>query len=366
MHRFFIVYIVLLISFSTLAQSKKQQIRLLSHKNDSLISTVSFKDKEIEMLKKEIEQCMILHSEDMRLLNEKITQLETELLHSKNNKNGKKSKKAKESIATKELKTELATTKKTLDSLMHTDSYFKTGKSIILKNSNRPIIEVVDIQGGTFLMGSPENEKMRGSDEGQHKVTLSDFKISKYEVTFDMYDAYCDSVGLPKPDDNGWGRGNRPVVNITWREANNFAIWMGGRLPTEAEWEYAARAGGRFAFGKSNCLSKKQAVFDGISEVMRCGEEFKMDQTSPVGSFEPNGYGLHDMFGNVFEWCSDWYGVYPQGTTVDPEGPVSGGNKVNRGGSWANSAVACRVASRESSSIDFKGNRIGFRLVFSR
>jgi formylglycine-generating enzyme required for sulfatase activity len=354
---------ILFINSLTFAQSKREQIKLLTHKTDSLTGVVAVKDKEISMLKKELDQCLLLHSEDMNALNQKISLLEAEL-HIE--KKAKSSKNAKNQKANKELKSELATTKKVLDSIMNSETFFKTGKSTILKKEGKPKIEVVDIQGGTFVMGSPESEKARGTDENQHKVTLSDFKMSKYEITFEMYDAYCDSVGLEKPDDNGWGRGNRPVINISWREAYNFAQWMGGRLPTEAEWEYAARANGKFAFGKSNCLSTKQANFDASLEFMRCGEEVKKMMTMPVGSFEANAFGLHDMYGNVYEWCGDWYGVYSLGTSVDPEGPVTGGNRVNRGGCWANSASACRAASRESSSVDFKGNRIGFRIVFPK
>ena len=366
MIRSLICFFTLIILSNSFAQSKKQQLKLLTHKNDSLIGVVSVKEKEISMLKKELDQCMLLHSEDMNNLNQKISLLEAQLHVEKKNNTNKKNKSDNNQKINKQLKNELVTTKKVLDSLMNTETYFKSGKSSVFKKEGKPKIELVDIQGGTFLMGSPDTEKARGSDENQHKVTLSDFRISKYEITFEMYDAYCDSVGLEKPDDNGWGRGNRPVINISWREAYNFAQWMGGRLPTEAEWEYVARANGKFAFGKTNCLSFKQGNFDGLSELMRCGDPIKRMTTMPVGSFEPNGFGVHDMFGNVYEWCNDWYGVYSLGTTVDPEGPASGGNRINRGGCWANTASTCRAASRESSSGDFKGNRIGFRIVFPK
>jgi formylglycine-generating enzyme required for sulfatase activity len=362
MSKFTVFFISILLPFIPFAQSKKEQIKVLNQRNDSLIIVISQKNKEISGLRKEIEDKEITYIDESQSLKQKIFLLEAELHVERSTK---KSKKNNQKV-NKKLKNELVSTKKSLDSLLKNDTFFKTGKSMIIKKEGRPKIELVDIEGGTFIMGSPDFEKSRGSDENQHKVTLSDFRISKYEITFEMYDAYCDSVGLVKPDDNGWGRGNRPVINITWREAYNFAQWMGGRLPTEAEWEYVARANGKFAFGNANCLSVREGNFDGTSELMRCGDETKKSMTIPVGSCEPNAFGVHDMFGNVYEWCSDWYGVYSLGTTVDPEGPVSGGNRVNRGGGWANSASTCRAASRESSSVDFKGNRIGFRVVFPK
>lgn len=368
MSKKYALLVLLFTSLSVFSQSKKEQIQRLTKSNDSLRIEVTSKEHEIALLKKELKQCAIQHQEDMCLLNGKIAELERDLHESRvfatSTKEGKKSKsKSKEQDV---LQLELAKAKKQLDSIKNSPDFFKTGKQMLLKQVNRPDIQLVDIQGGTFMMGCDEKSGNCESDEQQHRVTVSDFRMSKYEITFDLYDAYCDSIGLEKPDDNGWGRGNRPVINITWREANNFAQWMGGRLPTEAEWEYAARAGGKGAFGKSNCLSKSQANFDGSVETMRCGEELFLKRTQPVGSYPANAYGLHDMYGNVFEWCSDWYGNYPQGTTINPTGPTEGGYKVNRGGSWANPAIACRAAARETGELEFEGNRIGLRLVFSR
>jgi formylglycine-generating enzyme required for sulfatase activity len=346
--------------FTSYSQNKKEQIRFLTNKTDSLEKVIRSKNIQLSELQDLYQDFYQSHKDTLNILEHKIATLEVEIseLKIKPKKGGVKHSKAD--------KNELVATKKVLDSLMRSDEYFVTGKSSIIKKKGKPKVEVVDIQGGTFFMGSPETEKNRETDEVQHKVTLSDYKISKTEVTFDMYDAYCDSVGLQKPDDNGWGRGNRPVINITWREANNFAVWMGARLPSEAEWEYAARGKGKFAYGKSNCLNKTQANFDGSNPNMRCGEAVTLNQTMPVGSLEPNTFGIYDMFGNVYEWCSDWYGAYPLGTSVDPQGSASGGLRVNRGGSWANPASSCRASSRESSHIDFKGNRIGFRIAYSR
>lgn len=378
MSKKYILLIVLFVSYTVFSQSKKVQIQRLTKSNDSLRLHVKFKEDEINLLKKELEKRVAQHQENVRLLQVKIADLEKELLEARTVtvlpvevksskskskiKNKNKSKSKDQSV----LQIELANAMKQLDSIKNSSDYFKTGKQMLLKQVNRPDIQLVDIQGGTFMMGCDAKNGNCETDEQVHRVTVSDFRMSKYEITFDMYDAYCDSIGLEKPDDNGWGRGNRPVINITWREANNFAQWMGGRLPTEAEWEYAARAGGKGAFGKSNCLTKSQANFDGTSETMRCGEAVSLSRTQPVGSYPANAYGLHDMYGNVFEWCSDWFGVYPQGTTINPTGPIEGRYKVNRGGSWANPATACRVAARETGELEFEGDRIGFRLVFPR
>ena len=368
--------ILLFVTFSAFSQSKKERIQRLTKSNDSLRVEATAKEHEIALLKKELKQCAIQHQDDMHLLNGKIAELERELhetkvseptpTEEKKTKTKSKSKPKSKTKGQNPVELELTKALKLLDSIKKSPDFFKTGKQMLLKQANKPEIQLVDIQGGTFMMGCDAKDGNCETDEQVHRVTVSDFRMSKYEITFDLYDAYCDSVGLEKPDDNGWGRGNRPVINITWREANNFAQWMGGRLPTEAEWEFAARAGGKGAFGKSNCLSKSQANFDGSIEMMRCGEELSLKRTQPVGSYPPNAHGLHDMYGNVFEWCSDWYGIYPQGTSINPIGPTEGGYKVNRGGSWANPATACRVAARETGELEFEGNRIGFRLVFPR
>ena len=218
---------------------------------------------------------------------------------------------------------------------------------------NKPTIEFADIPAGTFVMGSPVTEQERKDDEIQHEVTLSAFKMSIYCVTFEQYDIFCEATGRTKP----WGRerGNLPVSQVTWYDANAYAVWMGCRLPTEAEWEYAARANTTTPFYTGDCLTSDQAYFNQKSK----------RKAMPVGSFPPNAFGLYDMHGNMVEWCSDWYGEYNINDKINPKGPETGEIKVFRGGGFwlpaGNSRSACR-------GCDPQGNRgagLSFRIVKS-
>ena len=231
-------------------------------------------------------------------------------------------------------------------------------------NITPPELEWVYIPAGTFTMGSPLNEPDRESVEGpQHSVTLSGFKMSKHEVTFAQYDAFCEATGRQKPDDEGWGRGNRQVINVSWYDAYDFAQWMGCRLPTEAEWEYACRAGITSPFNTGSCLSSSQANYNGNYPYSTCATGTYLEKTMPVGSYAPNAWGLYDMHGNVWEWCSDWYGGYSSGAQTNPEGPSSGGNRVLRGGGWDYYGRGCRSAYRGNGEPSCRYHIIGFRLV---
>ncbi len=227
----------------------------------------------------------------------------------------------------------------------------------------KPIIEWVDIPAGTFTMGSPTSEALRDVNEIQHKVTLSAFKMSKYEVTFEQYDDFCKAKGKERPSDAGWGRENRPVINVSWEEANAFAKYMGCRLPTEAEWEYACRAGTDAHFNTGICLNSDQANYGGNYPMEWCTKGEYRGKTMPVGSFAPNAWGLYDMHGNVWEWCGDWYGDYSSSAQTNPKGPSSGSYRVIRGGCWDSYARYCRSAFRSYYTPDFRYYYIGFRLV---
>lgn len=227
----------------------------------------------------------------------------------------------------------------------------------------KPTIEWVDIPAGMFGMGSPANEPGRSDGETKHLVTLSAFKMSKYAITFEQYDVFCDEMGFEKPYDAGWGRGNRPVINVSWDDAHNFALWMGCRLPTEAEWEYACRAGTTTPFNTGNNLTTAQANYNGDYPYNSNAKGKNRDKTLPVGSFAPNEWGLCDMHGNVWEWCSDWYGDYSTSAQANPKGPESGYFRVRRGGCWYGDASHCRSAYRDGDDPANRSGNMGFRLV---
>jgi formylglycine-generating enzyme required for sulfatase activity len=229
-------------------------------------------------------------------------------------------------------------------------------------STNKPDIEFVNIPGGTFMMGSPETEFGREDDEVKHQVTVSGFKMSKYPITFEQFDKFCEATGRKKP----WSqeRGKLPVSQVTWYDAQAFAEWMGCRLPTEAEWEYAARANTTTPFYTGDCLTTDQANYNGEKPYKNCDEGENRKKALPVGSFEANPFGLYDMHGNIWEWCSDWYGEYDKNKNTNPKGPDTGTRKINRGGGFYDPAWRCRSAYRAGGDPPGnKGNGISFRIV---
>ena len=224
---------------------------------------------------------------------------------------------------------------------------------------------MVVIPAGSFTMGSPSSEPGHSDDEGpQHQVTIAKpFAMGKYEVTFEDYDRYCRATGKECPGDEGWGRGNRPVINVSWDDAVAFAAWLSEqtgqryRLPSEAEWEYAARAGTTTAYWWGSEASKDRAKYGTL-----------FGGPVPVGTFPANAFGLHDTVGNVLEWVQDcWNGSYA-GAPSDGSAWISGNcsRRVYRGGSWFYYPEEMRSASRYGTSPDGRdGGHVGrgFRLL---
>jgi formylglycine-generating enzyme required for sulfatase activity len=173
-----------------------------------------------------------------------------------------------------------------------------------------------------------------------HAVHLDAFYIDKYEVTFDQYDAFCTATSRTAAFDSGFGRGTRPVINITWYDAEAYCTWAGKRMPTEAEWEGACRAGTdtAWSWGDNSALAGTYAW----------DWDNSPSGTQPVGGKTANPFGLYDMHGNVMEWVADWYdsGYYSVSPLNNPPGPASGTYRVLRGGSWGHSYAYLRSGLR--------------------
>ena len=223
--------------------------------------------------------------------------------------------------------------------------------------------EMVRIPKGHFQMGSPDSEEGHRKDERLHWVNVDHFAIGKYAVTFAEYDCFTEDTEAQARDDEGWGRGKRPVINVSWLEAAAYAQWLSGktgkhyRLPTEAEWEYAARAGTTTVYYWGNQIGHNDANCDG------CGSPWGGKQTTPVGSFASNPWGLYDMLGNVWQWTCSAYSEDYNGSEKICVSDQDTNRRSFRGGAWALTPVGLRVAFRAWNSPVFRFSLIGFRLV---
>ena len=237
------------------------------------------------------------------------------------------------------------------------------------------LADMVVIPAGSFTMGDIQGV---GEDDELpvHRVSIESFAISRFEVTFEQYDLFSRMTGEDLIPDR-WGRGQRPIMDVSWHDASDFIDWVGQvtgvalRLPTEAEWEYVARAGSEqsFTYGSDEALLCDYAnIADGSTSIgwrnKKCSDGFKT--TAPVGSFKPNAYGIYDMHGNVWEWLGDcWFRNYRQAPEDSRPWTKSGGCSVRaqRGGSWFYGADEARSSYRSKGKELDKSVTLGFRLA---
>ena len=217
--------------------------------------------------------------------------------------------------------------------------------------------EMVLVEAGSFIMGcNPDTDNSCEDDEiPYHRVIIShDFYIGKFEVTQEIWEAVMDynpSINMAF---------DRPVENVSWNECVAFCTELSRltgqtfRLPTEAEWEYAAHGGNNTNYTRYSGSSNISAV---------AWYDNKGGQTHPVGKLRANEIGAYDMSGNVWEWCQDWYNIYNSKTQTDPQGPTNGNFKVLRGGGWSSSSSNCRILNRDSDEPDSRGPATGLRVV---
>ena len=229
-----------------------------------------------------------------------------------------------------------------------------------------PILpEMVVIPEGRFRMGCVSGKNCDDDEKPVHEVRVASFELAKYEVTFEEYDRFTVVTGRKSPKDEGWGRGRRPVINVSWEDAVAYTEWLSAqtgeryRLPSEAEWEYAARAGSTTKYSWGNEIGHNRANCDG------CGSQWDYEKTAPVGLFGPNALGLHDMHGNLWEWVQDCWNDSYRGAPADGSAWTSGNceRRVLRGGSWGDEPGVLRAAYRNRITTGYRYGNYGFRVA---
>lgn len=241
-------------------------------------------------------------------------------------------------------------------------------------------MEFVAVPGGCFIMGDTHGDG-QGDEKPLHEVCVNGFLAGKYEVTNAQYRQFRPGHSSGSYEGNDLNGDNQPVTGVTWHDAVAYAQWLSKgsdrtfRLPVEAEWEYAARGGtkGRNYWGDdpdAACKNANGADRSAASQwkdwtTTECSDSYKV--SAPVGRFQPNVYGVHDIMGNAWEWTKDWYDAeyYFDSPRNNPQGPTSGKLKIPRGGGWMNASECVRVADRNGFSPDFSILFLGFRLVSS-
>lgn len=249
-------------------------------------------------------------------------------------------------------------------------------KTLTLNDANRIPLKLLLIRAGKLVMGSPSDQLERKKDEPRHEVAITrHFYLAEHEVTREQHKAAIDGKAPADMDDP-----EDPVTHVSWHDAVAFCKKLSKltgrmvRLPTEAQWEYACRAGTSTAFNTGDKFTRKNANFNG-KYIYGLGD-LTLQETTPwpvklmaIRNFKPNPWGLYDMHGNVAEWCRDWYGPYgfekddPKEQVKDPAGPPQGTRRILRGGSWRTKPTTCRSAAREAALPEDKADDIGLRII---